>query len=220
MTNNIKHQFKETLVQTGRQMIADGLTVGTWGNFSIRDTETGLIYITPSGMNYNTMKTEDIVVLDSEVNIVEGIRTPSVEKAMHVFVYNAREDVNAVVHTHPLYSTVLGVNGMELPGISEDFVQLVGDKIICSKYALPGTTELAENVVKGLGVRNGVLLPNHGTLVVGSDMPMALLNCQLVEKSAQIYILAKSIGTPHIIPMEDILAMQEYVRNQYGQKGN
>ena len=220
MTNTIKENLKETLVQTGRQMIADGLTVGTWGNFSLRDPETGLIYITPSGMNYNTMKTEDIVVLDSEVNIVDGKRVPSIEKAMHVFIYNAREDVNAVVHTHPLYSTVLGVNGMELPGISEDFVQIVGDKIICCTYALPGTTDLAENVVKGLGTRNGVLLPNHGTLVVGSDMDMALLNCLLVEKSAQIYILAKSIGTPHIIPMEDILAMQEYARNQYGQKGN
>jgi L-fuculose-phosphate aldolase len=137
---------------------------------------------------------------------------------MHVFSYNARPDVNAVIHTHPLYSTVLGINGMELPGISEDFVQIVGDKMICSEYALPGTPELARNAVKGLGERNGVLLPNHGTLVVGPDMPMAMTICHVVEKTAHIYILAKSIGTPNLISMEDIIAMQDYVRNQYGQR--
>ena len=89
---------------------------------------------------------------------------------MHISVYNAREDVNAVVHSHPLYSSVLGCNGMELPGMSEDFVQIVADKIICSEYALPGTPELARNVVKALGDRNAVLLPNHGTLCAGEDM--------------------------------------------------
>ncbi len=219
MTNKVKNELKEIIVQTGKKMFRDGLTVGTWGNFSLRDPETGLIYITPSGMDYETMTTDDVVVLDNEMQIVDGSRRPSVEKIMHVEIYKAREDVNAVVHTHPLYSTVLGINKMELPGISEDFVQIVADKMICSEYALPGTAELAQNVVKGLGQRNGVLLPNHGTLVVGADMKNALTICQVVEKSAHIYILAKSIGTPNIIPMEDIIAMQNYVRNEYGQKG-
>ena len=218
MTNIINNDFKEILIETGLTLIKDGLTVGTWGNISVRDPETGLIYITPSGMDYKIIQTDDIVVLDSSLNIVDGIRIPSVEKAMHVFSYNARPDVNAVIHTHPLYSTVLGINGMELPGISEDFVQIVGDKMVCSEYALPGTPELARNAVEGLGNRNGVLLPNHGTLVVGPNMPTAMTICRVVEKTAQIYILAKSIGTPNLISMEDIIAMQDYVRNQYGQR--
>ena len=107
---------------------------------------------------------------------------------------------------------------MELPGVSEDFVQIVGDKMVCSEYALPGTPELARNVVKGLGSRNGVLLPNHGTLVVGPDMPMALIICRIVEKTAHIYIMAKSIGTPNLISLEDTKIMQDYARNEYGQK--
>jgi len=127
--------------------------------------------------------------------------------------------VNAVIHTHPLYSTVLGVNGMELPAVSEDFAQIVGDKIICSKYALPGTKELGENVAIGLGEeRNAVLLPNHGTLCVGEDMKSTLTICHVVEKAAQIYILALSIGKPHLISAEDIKAMQDYKKNQYGQR--
>jgi len=178
MTTKIKNSLKELIVDTGVRMLDEGLTVGTWGNFSVRDPETGLIYITPSGMDYRKIQIDDIVVLDNSANIVDGLRVPSVETFMHVSIYNARPDVNAVIHTHPLYSSVLGVNGMELPGISEDFVQIVGDKMICSEYALPGTPELARNVVKGLGNRNGVLLPNHGTLMVGPDMPMALTICQ------------------------------------------
>jgi len=216
MTHNISNDLKQVLVETGLTIIKEGLTIGTYGNFSIRDPETGLIYITPSAMNYHEIVYQDIVVLDADLNLVEGTRVPSVEKGMHVAVYNTREDVNAVIHTHPTYSSVLGVNGMELPGISEDFVQIVGAKMICSEYALPGSPELAVNAVKGLGERNGVLLPNHGTLVVGPDMPMALTICRVVEKTAQIYIMAKNIGTPNLISMEDIIAMQEYVKTKYG----
>ncbi len=218
MTNKIKTDLKQLIVDTGLTMLEEGLTVGTWGNFSVRDPETNLIYITPSGMNYREIQTDDIVVLDSSVNVVDGSRVPSVETFMHISIYNARADVNAIIHTHPLYSTVLGVNGMELPGISEDFVQIVGDKMICSEYALPGSPELARNAIKGLGNRNGVLLPNHGTLMVGPDMPMALTICHVVEKTAHIYILAKSIGVPNLISMGDIKTMQDYAKNKYGQK--
>lgn len=218
MTNKIKTDFKKIVVETGLTMLEEELTVGTWGNVSLRDPETNLIYITPSGMDYREIQTDDIVVLDSSVNIVDGFRVPSIEKDMHISIYNARPDVNAIIHTHPLYSTVLGVNGMELPAISEDFVQIVGDKMICSEYALPGSPELARNVVKGLGSRNGVLLPNHGTLVVGTDMPAALTICHVVEKTAHIYIMATSIGSPNLISIEDIKAMQNYAQNKYGQK--
>jgi len=218
MTLEIKLEFKETIVDAGKTMLREGLTVSTWGNISARDSETGLIYISPSGMHYQEIQTDDIVVLDNTLEVVDGIRTPSIEKEMHVAVYNARTDVNAVIHTHPLYSTVLGVNGMELPGISEDFVQIVGDKIVCSEYGLPGSPELAENVVKALGNRNAVLLPNHGTLCVGEDIKRALTICHVVEKTAHIYIMAKSIGDPHLISEENIKFMQHYARNVYGQR--
>ena len=214
----VKETFKKAIVDAGLRMVQQGLTVGTWGNISARDSETNLIYISPSGIDYEDIRGEDIVVLNSQIEIVDGTATPSVEKVMHVAVYNAREDVNAVIHTHPLYSSVLGVDCMDLPGVSEDFVQIVGDKIICCEYALPGTAELAGNAVKALGDRNAVLLPNHGTLCVGKDLKEAFKICHVVEKTAQIYILAKSIGTPHLISEEDIRAMQYFARNVYGQR--
>jgi len=215
----VKESFKQLVVETGRTMIRQHLTVGTWGNCSARDPETGLIYITPSGMDYETIQPEDIVVLTDRLEIVDGFRVPSVEREMHVAAYNSRPDVNAVIHTHPLYSTVLGVNRMELPGISEDFVQIVGDKAICSEYALPGTSELAANASKALGPeRNAVLLPNHGALCVGTDMKHALTVVTVTEKAAHIYIMARSIGEPRSISMTHIREMQDFARNRYGQR--
>lgn len=214
----IKDALKRTVVEAGLNMVRQGLTVGTWGNISVRDSDTNLVYISPSGIDYEEVREEDVVVLNSQLEVVDGTARPSIEKPMHVAVYNAREDVNAVIHIHPLYSSVLGVNGMALPGVSEDFVQIVGDKIICAEYALPGTQDLARNVVQALGDRNAVLLPNHGTLCVGRHMKEAFKVCFVVEKTAHIYILAKSIGTPRLIPEEDIKIMQDFIRHRYGQR--
>lgn len=215
--HSIKDELREAIVEAGLRTIREGLTVGTWGNISVRDGETGLIYITPSGMDYESVRAEDVVVLNDKIEIVHGSAKPSIEKAMHVAVYNARTDVNAVIHTHPIYSSVLGVNGMELPGVCEDFVQLVGDDAICCEYALPGTSALAGNAVQALGDRNAVLLPNHGTLCVGEDLPHAFKVCHVVEKTAHIYILARSIGTPHVISRADIKAMRDFIQRAYGQ---
>ncbi len=217
MTERTKETLKQAVVEAGLKMVQQGLTVGTWGNISIRDSETGLMYISPSAIDYEDVRLADIAVLNDELEVIDGSARPSIEKRMHLAVYRAREDVNAVIHTHPLYSSVLGVNGMDLPGISEDFVQIVGDRIICSEYALPGTQELAENVVEGLGNRNAVLLPNHGTLCVGKDMDHAFKVCHVLEKTAHIFILARSIGAPNVISDEDIKEMQHFAQTVYGQ---
>jgi len=214
---NNKNSFKKAIVDGGMTLFSQGLTVGTWGNLSIRDPETGLIYIKPSGMPYPEIEIDDVVVMNSKFEVVEGKRKPSIEYNFHISIMNKRPDVNVVIHTHPIYSSVFGVLNEDLPGISEDFVQIVGDKIINCDYALPGTPELAENVVKGLGERNAVMIPNHGTICVGSDFDGAMKIIFVVEKSAQIYIMARSIGTPKLISDEDILAMQDFARNHYGQ---
>ncbi len=215
----VKERYKKTVVNAGITMLEEGLTVGTWGNISVRDPETGFIYLSPSGMAYHEILPDDIVVMDLNQNLIDGHRVVSIEKLVHLAIYRARPDVNAIMHTHPLYSSVLGAVGMELPAISEDFAQLVGDKIICSDYALPGTQELSRNVVVGLGAdRNAVILPNHGTFCVGEDIQTVFVVSHVVEKSAQTYILALSIGKPNIISQADILTMREDKKRNYGQR--
>jgi len=213
----INKALKQAIVDGGMSLFSQGLTVGTWGNISIRDTETGLIYIKPSGMPYPDITADDVVVMNEKFEVVEGHRKPSIEFNFHIAIMNSRKDVNVVIHTHPIYSSVFGVLIEDLPGISEDFVQIVGDKIINCDYALPGTPELAENVVKGLGDRSAVMIPNHGTVCVGSDFDAAMKIIFVVEKTAQIYFMARSIGTPKLISDADILAMQDFARNHYGQ---
>ncbi|MBN2860383.1 MAG: class II aldolase/adducin family protein [Sphaerochaetaceae bacterium] len=215
--SRIRASYRQMVVDAGNTMVAMNLTVGTWGNVSVRDRETGLIYIKPSGMPYDEITEQDIVVMNGDFEVVWGTRKPSIEYHFHISIMNARDDVNAVIHTHPIYSSAFGVTGQEIPGISEDFVQLVGDKVINAEYSLPGTPDLAVNVVKALGDRNAVLVPNHGTICVGTDIPMALKVCHVVEKSAHVYILSKTLGTPQIISTEDMRAMQDFARNHYGQ---
>lgn len=219
MSVNIKDSFKKTIVDTGMEMINTGMTVGTWGNISIRDPETNLVYISPSGMNYTDIDAKHVVVMDLDMNVIDGEAEPSIEKNMHTAVYRARQDINAVVHTHPTWSTVIGVVRENLPAVSEDFAQIVGGEVeFCKTYELPGTPELGKVAVESLGDNFAVLLPNHGALSVGPDMKYALKVSVVLEKNAQIYIFAKMIGTPVLFEQDDIDAMQQFARTQYGKK--
>ena len=218
MKLKISEKFKKLIVDNGRELYKQNLTIGTWGNISVLDSETGLIYIKPSGMDYNEISLEDVIVVDKKGKTIEGFRKPSIEMPMHLSIYNTRKDVGAIVHYHPIYSSVLAVTGVSLLGICDDFVQIVGEKVLCAKYALPGSDELAKNAVASLGERNAVFLLNHGTLCVGKDMKEAMKVCYVVEKTAHIYILSKSVGKCRIIPEEDIKIMQDFTKNSYGKE--
>lgn len=215
----VRQDLRQTIVDTGVEMIKTGMTVGTWGNISLRDPETNLMYISPSGMDYMKIRAEHVVVLTLDLEVIEGTAEPSIEKAMHAAVYKRRPDVNAVIHTHPVFSSVFGAVKMELPAVSEDFAQIVGDKVgFPEDYELPGTVELGESAAMALGQNNAVILPNHGSLSVASSIKQALKVSVVLEKNAQIYLFARLLGTPQLIEPDDIHAMQVYARTQYGKK--
>jgi len=220
MKHDIKGSYKQLIVDTGIEMVEKGITVGTWGNISFRDPDTDLVYISPSGMDYSKIQPQHVVVMDLQLNIIDGEAEPSIEKHMHTAVFRARKDVNAVIHTHPVYSTAFGVAGMAMPGVSEDFIQIVGAEIeVATPYKLPGTHELGDVAVAGLKNNNAVLLPGHGALVVGSDMKMALKVSMVLEKNAQIYLYARLLNpTPREFDDSEVAAMQEFAKNHYGRK--
>ena len=222
MKDRINQTYRKLIVDTGIEMLEKGITVGTWGNISARDPETGLIYISPSGMDYVSIKPEHVVVMDSELKVIDGAAEPSIEKHMHVAVFNAREDVNAVIHTHPVYSSAFGAVEKPLPGISEDFIQIIGAEVqVAQPYELPGTPELGVSAVKGLGMNNAVLLPGHGALIAGTDMKMALKVSLVLEKNAQIYLYAKMLGGDiRSFRQNEIDFMQDFARNSYGKKNS
>ena len=212
-----KMNYKELIVAAGNRMIGSGLTVETWGNISARDPETGLIYLTPSGMPYDILTEEDVVVVDSSMNVVEGKRRPTIEIGMHAGIMNAREDVFAIIHTHPVYSQVFACLHEDIPPVIDEAAQILGGSVRCAEYALPGTEELARNTVKALGDGSAVLLANHGAVCVGEDMDQAFKAATVLEMTARIYQMARAIGSPFIIDDEKVAYMKDFVRNHYGQ---
>ncbi|AET67350.1 ribulose-5-phosphate 4-epimerase-like epimerase or aldolase [Desulfosporosinus orientis DSM 765] len=208
---------RQEIVIKGKEILATKLTVGTWGNISCRVPGENYIAITPSGMSYETLVPEDIVIIDLNGNIASGTRKPSVEVPLHMAIYSAREDVQAVIHTHSAYASAMAVARKEIPGAVEDLVQIVGGNVRVNEYALPGTEQLGKKTVKALEGRNAVLLANHGVLGVGRDLNEALKVCQVVEKSAQIVLLAQLIGGAVELSQEDIDGMRSFYLNGYGQ---
>lgn len=208
---------KQLLIDSGNEMMSKNLTVSTWGNISTRDFATGYIYLTPSGMDYSTCNTDDILVYDKEGKLLEGCRTPSIEKNMHIWIYQHRPDVGAVIHTHPTYSTIFSVLNWDVPAVTEEFAQIIGKKVYCAEYFLPGTDALAGAVVKALGDSSAALCVSHGAVCVGRNMKHAFNVSTVLEKACQIYYMAKCIGEPVIISDSDVEAMMLFAATKYGQ---
>ena len=206
------------VIETGIKMLSTNLTVGTWGNISCRVPGEDYIAITPTGMSYDTLMPEDIVVLDLRGNTISGNRKPSIEVPLHLAIYNARKDVQAIVHTHSAYATAMAVARKEIPGAVEDLVQIVGGNVRVNAYALPGTEQLGINTVKAMEGRNAVLLANHGMLGAGRDLEEAFKVCQVVEKSAQIALLAQLMGGVVELSQDDIDGMRKFYLDAYGQR--
>ncbi len=209
--------YKEKLIEAGKSMLHSGLTVETWGNISLRDPKTGLIYLTPSGMPYDTIVPEDVVVMDPDGNVVEGFRKPTIEYLMHIGIMKKRPEVNAIIHTHPVYSQVFALLHEDIPPVIDEAAQTFGESVKVSEYGLPGSREMAENVIAALGENSACLIANHGAVCVGKDVAAAFKTCKVLEMVAQIYYMARNIGEPKPISKENIAAMRDFVQNHYGQ---
>ena len=198
---------KRTVLEASQKMLQKGLVVGTSGNVSLRlPPENGrqLLAITPNRRYYDLLSADDIQVIDFEGEPVEGELAPSVETMFHIGIYQVRQNVNAVIHTHSVFASAISVAGLEIPAILDDQVTSLGGEIKLAGYALPGSQELVENVLAALGERNAVLLPNHGAVGVGRTMREAFTACEFVEKTAKIYFCALALGKVSPLPADAV----------------
>jgi L-fuculose-phosphate aldolase len=211
---------KKQVIEAAREMEKKGLVVGTSGNISLRLKATGgreLLAITPSSRYYDSLKVDDIVVVDFAGQKVEGELKATIETVMHIEVHKARKKINAVVHAHPPFCSALAVAGMDIPPLIDEQVVLIGGEIKVAQYALPGTPELAKNAAVALGPRNAVILANHGVLAVGRDMREALTICELAEELARIYVSALSLGKVNQLAPEVVELEQAFFAATYGE---
>lgn len=210
--------YRKLIIDSGLRMSASGLTVETWGNLSVRDPETGLVYLTPSAMRYDAITEDDVVVSDIDGNAVDGKRKPTIEKGLHLGIYRNRKDVNAIIHTHPLYSTVFAAQGRDIDPFIDEAAQTFGGTVRCAGYALPGTDELASNCVNALGETNACLLNSHGAVCVGTDMDKAFKSAEVLEYTAHVLIMIESTGShPAGLSAENVNKMWDFARFSYGQ---
>lgn len=209
-------EIRDNIVVYSQKLITSGLTVGTGGNISVFDPDSGLFAITPSGVDYFSMEAEDVVVADLSGQIVEGIRKPSSEVELHRIFYERRPDIHAVVHAHSTYCTVLATNRMELPA-SSYLVAFAGENVRCGEYASFGTKELAEKTFAAMKDRNAALMANHGLITGAKTLLRAFDIAEQIEFCAKVYVKAMAIGAPVILDAEEMRRMSKRFKN-YGQQ--
>ena len=213
-------QQRKAVADAARKIAELGLVVGTAGNVSTRvesDDHADLMAVTPSGVSYEGLTAEDVVVTNFEVEPVEGRLPPSSESLLHVGIYRRRTDVRAIVHTHSVHSSVLAVGGIDLPPVIDEVVVYVGGTIRVSEYGFPGTERLADNVCDALGDNKAAFIANHGAVAVGKSLAEALDICLLVERASQIYVMARTMGAVAPIPGEFVEAETELYRMRNSQ---
>jgi len=208
---------RREVLNTAREISASKMVTGTWGNVSIRIENNPLFLITPSGMSYGTMSIEDIVLVDMQGNVVEGIWKPSVETPLHLEIYRARPDVGAIVHVHSTYATAYAVARKSIPVILEETAQVIGHEILAAPYAICGSEELAVIASQTLGKGQAVILANHGLIGVGRNAAAALKVCQIAEKTARVALLASILGDVQPLSTEETAQLNTNFRN-YGQE--
>jgi D-3-phosphoglycerate dehydrogenase len=187
-----------------KTMVEKGFIVGTAGNVSMRiklpNGEDGFL-LTPSTIPYDDMTVDDMVLIDKNLNVIVGIRNPTSEKHLHVNILQSRRDVNAVIHSHAPYSTILSIARIPLGPIVDEIIPFIGGCEV-AQYGMAGTEEISQKALAALGNNYAVFLPNHGNICIGTDIKHAYTVLQLVEFAAKIQYRASLLGTIYALPEE------------------
>jgi len=196
----------------------NNLVTMTSGNVSGRDPESGFVVIKPSGIPYEELSPEDMVVVDLDGEVIEGRWKPSVDTATHLYIYRHRPDVNGIVHTHSPYATSFAALGRPIPVYLTAIADEFGGQIPVAPYARVGGEEIGKAILDHIGDCPAILLKNHGVFTVGNTPEAAVKAAVMLEDVAKTVHLALQLGNPEEIPDDEVRrAHQQYV-SKYGQR--
>lgn len=190
---------RQLLIEYGKKMVNDHLTAGTGGNLSILDRLTGLMAISPSGIDYFETKLEDIVIMNLDGDVVEGTCKPSSELNLHIALYKKKPEITAVVHTHSTYCIVLSTLDMPIKAVNYILADAGTPSVPVAPYRRFATQELADAVADSIGDSNACLMANHGLSTCGKNLQSAYSLARECEWIAEIQWRAMCIGKPNII---------------------
>ncbi len=193
-------EIKEEVLWVAKESLRTNLVHGTAGNFSGRLPD-GNVVLTPSSLAYETMTLDDLVVCDLDGNVLEGDKSPTTEKMLHLACLKAYDDIHAVIHCHAKFCTMFALTHQPIPCAIEEVEVFVGGDVPVANYEFTGSQELADEVSKWVGDRAAVLMANHGLLTVGKSPKDALKIANLVELTAEMIWGARQLG--EIVPLPD-----------------
>lgn len=182
---------RRQVVETAQRLVQKGYLLATGGNLSLRIPGQDAFAITPSNRDYLQMLPEDVCVLDFKLHALAGTLKPSVESGMHAGIYQARRDVQAVVHTHQVYASALALLNAPIPSLFDEQVRFLGRSVQIIPYAPSGTSFLKKTIARHIRDHNNAyILQNHGVICFGHDLERAAHNVEILEKCALAYLLA------------------------------
>lgn len=210
-------KLRQEVFDANLDLVKHGLVIFTWGNVSGIDREKGLVVIKPSGVSYDSMKPEDMVVLDLDGNVVDGKLKPSSDTATHLALYKAFPNVGGIVHTHSTYATAWSQAGIDLPNIGTTHADYFKDNIPCTrdmtKEEVEGQYELETGNVIIERFRSaelnedftpGVLVNNHGPFSWGKDPHNAVHNAVVLEQVAKMASISFAVN-PNLKMNEELI---------------
>jgi len=195
-----------------------GLVTMTSGNVSGRDPESGQVVIKPSGVPYDQLTPENMVVVSLAGEVIEGALRPSVDTATHLYVYRHRSDVNGVVHTHSNYATAFAAAGRGIPCLLTAMADEFGGPIPVGPYAAVGGEEIGQAIVAHIGDSKAILMKQHGVFTIGESPEAAVKSAVMLEDIAKTVFLALQLGGVTEIPREEVARAHRRYRDQYGQR--
>jgi len=210
-------RVKEEVCRLNLALPANNLVVWTSGNVSLRDSKTGYVVVKPSGVKFEDLKPEQMVVVDLNGKIIEGDLKASSDTASHLYIYKHMSEVMGVVHTHSNYATAFAALGKPIPPVLTAIGDEFGGAVPCGGFALIGGDEIGKIVVDSIGQSPACLLKNHGVFTIGSSGEKALKAAVMVEDVAKTVWIALQIGTPDEISAADIETLSDRYTNVYGQ---
>jgi L-ribulose-5-phosphate 4-epimerase len=200
-----------------QELPKNNLIAWTAGNVSARDADTGLIVVKPSGVRYEELRPEDMIILDIDGNLVDGSLRRSSDADTHVYVYRHRPDVGGVVHTHSTFATAFAAVGRPIPPVLTAICDEFGGPIPCGGYAKIGGLEIGEEIVRSIGQSRAILMLNHGVFTIGATPLAAVKSAVMVEDVARTLFYAYQLGEPPPIPPEEVARAHRRYLDEYGQ---
>jgi L-ribulose-5-phosphate 4-epimerase len=210
-------KLKEELVQLHLELPKNNLVVWTGGNVSARDLKTGLVVIKPSGVKYDELTPDIMVVVNLGGNVVEGKLKPSSDTFAHVYVYRHRSDVNGVVHTHSTFATAWAAAGKPIPPVLTAICDEFGGPIPVGAYAKIGGDDIGQEIIHSIGSSPAILMKNHGVFTIGKTPEAAVKTAVMVEDVARTVFYALQLGQLDEIPADEVARAHHRYLDEYGQ---